>query len=567
MKIYIKRFIALLLTGAMLLSLASCTSSQSRKRDSSCLNISIASEPRHLDPALTLNISDATLALNSFEGLYRYDENGDLEPACAISCELSEDGKTYTFTMREGLKWSNGDSLDARDFVYSWKRLADPETAAGYGYLCEIFGDAYDPDRGLSDDAVVASEDGKTLTVTLDTVCPYFLELTAFPVFYPVYQKSVEETASQTEPAGTWSQEAGDSFVCNGAYQPKKWKHDFSLVYSKNPNYWDAENVSIDTLNFMLTENTVSSYTAYESGDLDFCYNVPTDDIQAVSNTEEFHTVDCLGTMFLVFNYNSSIYGRLGLDEEEAKVFRHAINLLIDRQYIADALGQTGQQAADTLIPRAASDGNDGIFEDGFEGYYDAEDYEGNVEQAKELLASIGLWDQKKGKLTRKVSFSFMTMNSEMRRKLAEAIQGDLAEIGIDLVIDTQEYNVFLDYMKKGRYDFAFWSWTMDYNDPINMLETCESKSGNNVMHLGQDASAQLDWTQYDKLISRIRRTADTAERSDLMHQAEDMIMDTWCAVPIYYHNDYYMLKDYVKGVQINPVGIICFYHASVELE
>ena len=220
------------------------------------LNIYMASEPDHIDPALNSTVDGGCLAVNSFEGLMRYNDKGELEPACAESYEVSEDGLTYTFKMREGLKWSNGDDLDATDFEYSWKRAANPETAADYSYLCAVFG-GYDATKGLADDDVVASEDGKTLTVKLKAVTPYFLDLCAFPFFFPVDEEVV---ASNSD----WANDATENFVTNGAYTLKSWKHDSSMVYEKNPNYWDADSVSIKNLNVMLTSDDVTAYTAYQ---------------------------------------------------------------------------------------------------------------------------------------------------------------------------------------------------------------------------------------------------------------------------------------------------------------
>ena len=236
------------------------------------LNIFMASEPDHIDPALNSTVDGGCLAVNSFEGLMRYNAEGKLEPACAESYEVSEDGLTYTFTMRDGLKWSNGDELTAKDFEWSWRRAADPKTAADYSYLCAVFA-GYDDTKGLAADDVVASDDGKTLTVKLKAVTPYFLDLCAFPFFFPVNQKSVEGNDD-------WANDASDKFVTNGAFTLKEWKHDSSMTYVKNPNYWDADNVTVDEMNVMLTSDDVSAYTAYQNGDLDFIDTVPTAEIE-----------------------------------------------------------------------------------------------------------------------------------------------------------------------------------------------------------------------------------------------------------------------------------------------
>ena len=439
------------------------------------LNIWMASEPDHIDPALNSTVDGGCLAVNSFEGLMRYNAKGELEPACAESYEVSEDGLTYTFTMRDGLKWSNGAELSAKDFEYAWKRMANPDTAADYSYLCAMFA-GYDETKGLADDDVVASEDGKTLTVKLAAVTPYFLDLCAFPTFFPVYQDAVENNAD-------WANDAGENFVTNGAFTLKSWNHDSSMVYVKNPNYWDAANVTVDTMNVMLTSDDVSAYTAYQNGDLDFIDSIPTAEMEAAKKSSEYYTVDNLGTYYAGFNINSKLYSDLGLDDEQAAVFRHAICLLIDRQYIIDTIAQGDQKIATTFIPEGVTDGNGGEFKN--KDYYGT-DYDANVEEAKQLLESIGLYDTNSGALTQPIEFTYLTNNSDGNVKIAEAIQADLSTIGINLKIDQQEWNVFLNARKEGQFDFAREGWLMDYNDPINMLEMFTSNSGNNDMQFGK---------------------------------------------------------------------------------
>lgn len=439
------------------------------------LNIFMASEPDHIDPALNSTVDGGCLAVNSFEGLMRYNSEGKLEPACAESYEVSEDGLTYTFTMRDGLKWSNGADLTAKDFEYSWKRLANPDTAADYSYLCAMFA-GYDETKGLADDDVVASEDGKTLTVKLASVTPYFLDLCAFPSFFPVYQDVVENNSD-------WANDASENFVTNGAFTLKEWNHDSSMVYVKNPNYWDAANVTVDTMNVMLTSDDVSAYTAYQNGDLDFIDSIPTAEIEAAKKTSEFYTVDNLGTYYAGFNINSSVYSDLGLDAEQAVKFRHAIALLIDRQYIIDTIAQGDQKIATTFIPEGVTDGNGGEFKN--KDYYST-DYDANVEEAKQLLEEIGLYDSNSGTVTQPVEITYLTNNSEGNVKIGEAIQADLSTVGIDLKIDQQEWNVFLNARKEGQFDFAREGWIMDYNDPINMLEMFTTNSGNNDMQFGR---------------------------------------------------------------------------------
>lgn len=583
-----KKLVSMVLVASMAFGLAACGSSDageksqaagsdgadaaavtSTKEDKTTLNIFMASEPDHLDPALNSSVDGGCLAVNSFEGLMRYNESGALETACAESYTVSDDGLVYTFTMRDGLTWSNGDALDATDFVYSWKRAASPEVAADYSYLCDIF-PGYDSaadngpivDTAAFDSAFVASDDGKTLTVTLKAVCPYFLDLCAFPFFFPVDEEVVEPTVTADNPAGTWSLDAGDAFVSNGAYKLESWNHDADMTYVKNDSYWDADSVSVTTLNVMLTSDDVAAYTAYQTGDLDFVDSIPTAEMQTAMQSSEFVVADNLGTYYVGFNYNSDLYSKLGLDEEQAKVFRHALTLLIDRQYIIDNIGQTSQKIATTFIPEGCVDGNGGEFKN--KDYYST-DYEANVAEAKSLLESIGLYDTASDALTQTVAFTYLTNNSEGNVRIAEAIQADLATIGIDMSIEQQEWATFLNTRKNGDFDIAREGWIMDYNDPINMLEMWTTISGNNDCQFGKDDSKALDWGYYDNLISEIRTEADLAKRAELMHTAEDYLMDTWCVVPIYYYNDPYMVKDYVKGVYCTVEGMKYFYHATIQ--
>ena len=575
-----KKLIAMLLALAMVFALVACGSSTSTGDTAATstaetaeasatadadrattLNIWMSSEPDHLDPALNSSVDGGCLAVNCFEGLMRYNAEGNLEPACAESYEVSEDGLTYTFTMRDGLMWSNGEPLDATDFVYSWYRAASPDLAADYNYLCEVF-DGFSFEDGLEEGVVTASEDGKTLTVHLNAVCPYFLDLAAFPFFFPVYEADVEASVTDEQPAGTWALEAG--FVSNGAYTLQTWNHESDMTYVKNENYWDADTVSVITLNVMLTSNDVSAYTAYQTGDLDFIDSVPTDELSNAMQSDEFVILDELGTYYVGFNYNSDLYDKLGLDEDQAAVFRHALTLAIDRQYICDTIGQTGQLPANTFVPAASSDGNGGVFQEGSDGYYDAYDYEGNVEEARALLESIGFTFDANGMVEQTIAFTYLTNNSEGNVKIAEAIQADMAQLGIAMTIDQQEWNVFLNTRKNGDFDVAREGWVMDYDDPINMLEMWCTQSGNNDCQFGRDDTKALDWSAYDEMISEIRSTSDLAARAELMHEAEDMLMSTWCVVPLYYYNDPYMIKDYVDGVYGTALGMKYFYHATV---
>ena len=450
------------------------------------LKINLASEPAKVDPALNSSVDGACLAVNMFEGLYTYDAEGQLQPALAESTEVSEDGMTYTFTLRDGLKWSDGTDLTAKDFEYAWKRAAAPETGADYGYMFDAI--AHTDDGALD---VTASEDGKTLTVNLVAPCAYFLDLAAFPAYLPVPQAQVEAAEGWETNPGAWAAEAG--FVTNGAYTMTAWTHEESMVLTKNDNYWRADEVTIPEIDLMLSADDTAILGAYNAGNLDFADTVPTNEIASLMGNDDFHVIDNLGTYYAAFNVNSPIFE--GKTVDQAIAMRKAFAILIDRPYIVETVGQTGQKVATSYIPAGMADGNGGTFKENGasytfpveEGYYPEEVQDGAVEEAKALLEYAGYkFDGDKLSAETPINITYLTNDGTGHIAVAEIMQQDFAEIGINMTIDTREWNGFLDERKQGNFDFAREGWLADFNDPINMLEMWTSESGNNDCQFGR---------------------------------------------------------------------------------
>lgn len=449
------------------------------------LRLNLASEPDYLDPALNSSVDGACLAANSFSGLYTYNAEGKTVPACAEEYVVTDDGLTYTVTLKEGLKWSDGSDLTAADFEYSWKRAVDPATAADYEYMFSGF-------AGYEEgDLQVIALDDLTLEFTLSAPCAYMEDLMAFPTFYPVCKAYVEANSTSDEP-GSWCTEAG--FVSNGAYVCTAWNHDTSMTYEKNPYWYDADKVTVEKLEFMLSADDTAIYAAYNAGDVDFIDTVPTDEIATLLADEnpEFFIVDELGTYYAAFNCKSSLFD--GKTPEEAACMRKAFSLLIDRDYICENIGQTGQVAANAYIPLGMADGNGGIFktEPVAEGYYDPyavnNDYDTTVENARTLLKAAGYEFDEDGMLSAStpISIEYLTNDGTGHVAVAESMQQDFAAIGIEMTIQQQDWNVFLEERKNGNFDFCREGWIADFNDPINMLEMWITTSGNNDCQFGR---------------------------------------------------------------------------------
>ena len=461
------------------------------KTPDNTLSLQVASEPNKLDPALNSTVDGACLALLSFAGLYTYNADGELVPDLAESYEMSEDGLTYTFTMKDGLKWSDGEELNAEDVAYSWNRLVTPETGADYFYLAD--GIARKDDGTLD---IEASEDGKTFTVNLTAPCAYFLDLCAFPAFYPVPQQSVEAAEDAETNPGAWCIEAG--FVTSGPMTCTEWKHNESMTYEKNPNYYNADAVSLEKVQFMLSADDTAVWNAYEDGSLQFSDTIPTDMMETAKTRDDFHKIPTLGTYYAGFNVNSELFA--GKTVQQAADMRKAMNLIIDRQYIVDTIGQADQEIANTFIPTSMADGNGGEFrtnDDAYTypvedkvGYFDPspEAYEANLEEARKLLEGAGYKFDENGMLSAEtpINMTYLTNDSEGNVKIGESIQQDFQALGITVQVETREWSVFLDERKQGKFDFCREGWLADYDDPINMLEMWTTDSGNNDMQFGR---------------------------------------------------------------------------------
>ena len=458
---------------------------------SDTLRVNLFGEPETMDPALCVAMDGAILANACFGGLYARNAQGKPEPNYATGCEISADGLTYTFSMREGLKWSDGTPLDAHDFEYSWKRAADPLTGAGYSYM---FNGIKGYPKNL---AVAASADGSTLTVELSAPCAYFLDLMGFVATFAVPRAAVESAPNAKLSPGSWTHQAG--FVCSGPFVVSQWKNDEYLELSKNPNYWDADNVKQEKILFMLSTDATAVYTAYMAGNLDLISNIPRDEVLPLKESPEFHIFDRLGTQFICFNVKSYLFD--GMTVEQAAAMRKAFAILIDRDFIVETVAQYGQKPANCYIPYTMADGRGGFFKtsdpdyaypvvatldsgEKAEGYFDLDV---DVKGAIELLKQAGFkFDGDKLSADTPIVFEFLTLNAIAATNIGECIQQDLAAVGIEMVIRAVEFKEYVSELLSGHYDVAAGSWSSDFNDPLGMLEMWSSTSGNNFCFLGR---------------------------------------------------------------------------------
>ena len=362
--------------------------------DNSTISVCLASEPDTIDPALNSAVDGATLITHLFSGLAKWaqDDSGKLVIAADCAKELvagveNADGTvTYTYTLKDGLKWSDGKDVTAKDFEFAWKRAASEDLGADYGYMFEVV-------KGYgTDDLAVKAVDDKTLEVTLSSAVSYWNELLAFPTYFPVREDVVASDSWATDPK---------TLIGNGPYTMTGWDHNSVITLTKNDSYFDAASVTMKEIKFYLSDDANNMLANYKNGDWQMIDDVPTDEIAALKKDypAEFVVAGQIGTYYVCWNINANILpaeaGLTGVEAEKAQQeIRKAISLLFDRNHIVEDIAQGGQVPASSFVAMGMTNPDGTQFyktagnNDGYEGYYDVskEAFESNCQKAKEIL-------------------------------------------------------------------------------------------------------------------------------------------------------------------------------------
>ena len=552
-----RKFMSLALSAAMVVGMAATTpvmAEDAAAKDGYNLSLCIASEPMSIDPALNTAVDGAIMCNHMFEGLVKWVDDGKgnavTAPGQAESWEKTEndDGTvTYTLTLRDGIKWSDGQDVTAGDFVFSWQRLANPETAADYCYMIDMV-KGYDTiaDGSAEPDTLgIKALDDKTLQIDLSYDCPYFEEIMAFPATFPVRQDIVEKNDD-------WTYDV-DSYISNGPYKMKEWSHNAYILMEKNENYYDYENLGPDTIKFALLDDNNAMLKGYNNGELDFIENLPVDEIPTYLADGQLNIADYLGTYYVCFNTEDETFSDPNI--------RKAFSLVIDRNYIVENVSQAGEVPADGYVPSGVNDaagpGNDDFRTVGGS-YYSIsdEDYEKNCEEARQILADAG-YPNGEGFPT--VEYLYNT--SDNHKKIGEALQNMWQEqLGVTVKLNNQDWNVFLENRKQGNFQIARNGWIADYNDPCSFLDMWYTGGGNN--------DAQYSNPDYDAKIDEAKATSVQEDRMKAFHEAEDILIgqDSVLA-PIYFYTQPYMLKENIQGMYYTPLGYFFFGYTSKTAE
>ncbi|MGH6925789.1 MAG: peptide ABC transporter substrate-binding protein [Propylenella sp.] len=483
-------------------------------------------DPVSLDHHKTSTIAESNLSRDLYEGLVIYNPKAEVVPGVAESWEVSDDGLVYTFKLRADAKWSNGDDVTADDFVFAYQRIQDPATAAGYANVLYPMKNAEKINNGEmpKEELGVKALDPKTLEITLENPTPYFLELLTHQTGLPLHRASVEQFGDQFVQPG--------NLVSNGAYTLVSFTPNDKIVMQKNPNFHDAENVKIDTINYIPFEDRAACLRRFEAGEIHSCADVDAEQMDYMRQT--------LGDQLRIAPYLGVYYLPIKMKKEKLADprIRHAMSLVIDREFLAEEIWQGTMIPGYSLVPPGIANYDDPLTMD-----IKDKDLLDREDEAKALLEEAGI---EPGELS--VELMFNTGGNH--KATMTAIADMFKKIGIEATLNEKEGTGYFDYMKNdGDFDMARAGWIGDYNDPQNFLFLYESDN------LGFNYPRWSN-AEYDSLMEQAETTTDLAARSDLLEKAEALLLEELPIIPILYYSSRSLVSSKLKGWEDNVMNV-----------
>ncbi len=524
------------------LSFVSC-SKKAETSKGSVLHVQVGPSPETIDPALNVAVDGSNMIIHAFEGLLKFDRSSTIVAGLADKWEQSEDGLTWTFHLRNDLKWSDGTPLTSEDFVYSWKRVVDPIIAAPYGYdLLNLVVGFEEASAGDLDKFGVEAPDANTFIVHLKSPCIYFDKIAAYTALVPVQKATIEANGE----AWTINPKA---YVSNGPYYMTEFTDGAQIVFTKNPYYWDAANITFDTIVWHLIEDANTSYTAYNQNEIQMIKDVPTEEIPSLRGNGEFFLEPLMGTYYVSFNTQKAPFNN-------SKV-RQALSLAIDRNYVANTVMLGTFSPAKNFVGAGISDAAPGSsFQDvtakKYGDFFKVGNYEADLAKARKLLAEAG-YPEGKGF----PAFEYLTNDISYHKAVAEYLQAAWAQLGITMTVNIQEWKTVTADRRSGNYDVARNGWVYDWDDPSNMINLFETANGNN--------DGRYSSKEFDKLVDLARNTTNVAKHYDYLHEAEQLLLKDAAMAPVAYYNEFWLQKKNLKNTWHSPYGYWYFMYGKLE--
>ena len=541
MKKWKKYLSASMLTVVSAATLAACSNKDSSTGTKQTLNWMTKSELQTLDLSKVTDATSMDQISNSMEGLYRLGKNSKVENALATKTEVSKDGKTWHFTLRKNTKWSNGDPVTAKDFVYSWRRTVDPKTASQYAYLFSGVknADAVVAGKKKADTLGVKADDDQHLTVTLDRRIPYFKLLMGFGVFFPQNKHAVEKYGKNY---GTSSK----TMVYNGPFVSKGWTgSNLSWKLVKNNNYWDKNKVKLSTINYSVQKTPSTDYNLYQSGKLDAALLAPQATKQ-LKHQSGYTIRPASSTQYLQLNEKNRLFKNAD--------FRRALSLSINRKALASSVGGANKPVT-TFSPANMTE-------------FNGKDYTALVKTAetdKVMTYNPALaknyWKKAQKALSQsKVNFTLLTYDDDDAKKAGEYLQSTIESNlkGVSVKVNSLPKKTALVRGQSGNFDALLMGWQADFTDPISFLDL-------------NTTNASYNWSKwankdYDKYVAASKTTGNMDDRFEDLAKAERVLLTEQGVVPLYQPAEAWMVRPTVKNVVYNGAGAnYNFKYAYVE--
>jgi oligopeptide transport system substrate-binding protein len=531
------------LAGAVLLRTAGCGVFQQGGQqrggsgDQNAFSYALGGEIPDMDPTTTIDVNSFRLLTNVMEGLYRIDENEEPQPAQAEGVEIDDDGLTHTFTLREGIKWSNGDPVISRDFKYAWLRAMDPETAAQYSYIIAPYirgGAEFNAGEGSAEDVAIETPDDRTLRVTLVNPTPFFLGLTAFQTYYPQNEGFVEKQGEE------YAQSA-DALLYNGPFTMTRFDPASGTTLAKNEDYWDKDNVAVQRIDCKVVKEVATAVNLYEGGELDVVSSITSEYVDQYENTPAFQTVVQFVTWWFAMNFEDEVFRNENI--------RRAIQISFDGDALADTILNNGSVGAEGLVPPGMAGPGDQTFRDAVGPTVPEYD----PQQAREL------WQQGVEDLGREPTLTFLSQDNSTARDIATFLQAELEKnLGANVEVNVQPFDRFIDLMNNREYQITLYGWIADYNDPMSFLDLWLSDSPLNFSNYRNE--------RYDGLINSAKVEQDEQARMENLIEAERLLVEEQAVVaPAHHEGAALLVRPSVKNWVQHPTGTIEFKYARVE--
>ena len=532
-----RKQLALLLAILLVLTAVPLTGSMAESTQE--MTFALQNEPDGIDPSVTNNSFASPFLANCFEGLVTYDTTtGSLIGGDAESWTISDDGTVYTFTLRDGLKWSDGSPLTAKDYLYTFKRILTPATTAQYvSMLTDYIAGAqeYYDGTGTDETLGVKAPDDKTLVITLKEATPYYIDILTMWTFSPVQQATVEANGDQ------WTASPA-TYVCNGPFMISEMNMGESVVLVKNPEYYDAAKVSLDKITFRYITDMSTALLAFESGEIDGSRSFPSSDFARLKADDAgIVSVPSYGTVFYNFNCSKAPF--------DNALVRKAFNLAIDRtSLINDVVQIPAEPAYSFIAPGYVVDGKD--FVDGrstFELSATAD-----VAAAQAALTEAGYPN---GEGFPEITLSYYTNDTVKKvvEALAEMLQTNL---NIKINISNEEWAIYYPNVQAGNFDLCAMGWSADYLHPMTFLPLLKTGDINN---LGKYSNPD-----YDALVAKAQKEVDPAKAMTIMQDADNLASAQYPMLNLYYKANMMLMKSYVQGYYLNASDMLYLKTAKV---